>query len=118
MDSNAVPPTFPPPPTAPPLITPPSPSRPPKRGRGWMIFALILLVMLGFSMLVNFGQFLSAMVPVKGHNRNAGPRLEEVMLRDNDASDKIAVLDIDGIITGSATDQSAYSLVEVVQAQL
>jgi len=84
-----------------------------------MIFALILLVLLVLSVVLNFSQLVSRFTPMKGgYSRTAGPRLEEATLEDNDASDKIAVLRIDGIITSGAIDQSGYSMVDVVKAQL
>src|SRR4029077_15674443 len=104
MDSNASPPSFPPPPpfmAPPPIIVPPASPPPPKRGRGWMVFALILLVLLVVSMLANFGQLISGFAPARTtrHVRVAGPRLDEVLVEDNDAASKILVVDVDGIIT-------------------
>jgi len=105
----------------PPVITPPTPK--PRKSRGWMIFAIILLVVLLFSLLINFTQFVSH---VLNFNRNftgsithdAGPRLEEYLVKDNDEHDKIAVVTVDGIITGHAADQSGNSMVDVIKAQL
>jgi protease-4 len=119
MDSNQVPPVFPPPLNPPPVIVPPAQSRPPRRGRGWMVLALVLLVLLGLSVLGNLGQFAGDIVSVKGiHTRTAGPKLEEAVLEDNDAGNKIAVVDIDGIITSRGDDQSGYNMVDLVKAQL
>ncbi|MBC8096810.1 MAG: signal peptide peptidase SppA [Akkermansiaceae bacterium] len=125
MESNEVPPSFstPPPPPAfnppPPLITPQPQARQPKRGRGWMIVALVLLVFLGISMMLNFGQLASGFTHVKGpHNRTAGPRLDEAILEDNDASHKIVVIDVDGIITSRAMDQSGFTMVDLIKTQL
>ena len=119
MDSNQVPPVFPPPLNPPPVIVPPAQSRPPRRGRGWMVLALVLLVLLGLSVLGNLGQFAGDIVSVKGiHTRPAGPKLEEAVLEDNDAGNKIAVVDIDGIITSRGDDQNGYNMVDVVKAQL
>src|SRR5271165_3398040 len=55
----APPPAAPPPPplAPPPVIMPPSPPRPPRRGRGWMIFAFVLLALLVLSVLFNIGSF-------------------------------------------------------------
>jgi len=50
--------------------------------------------------------------------RPAGPRLEEVVTEDNDAAAKIAVVEIDGIITSRAMDQGGYNMVDVIKAQL
>ena len=44
--------------------------------------------------------------------------MEEVVTEDNDASTKIAVVDVDGIITSRAIDQSGYNMVDVIKAQL
>ena len=65
-----------------------------------MIFALVLLVLLGISVLFNLGHFMRGFVPVSVSRVHAvGPRLEEVTTEDNDASAKIAVVEVDGIIT-------------------
>jgi protease IV len=124
MDETTPPVT--PPPTftqPPPVIMPPSQPRPPRRGRGWMIFAIILLVLLGLSMLVNFSQFAGSVMRVgTGHAvssaRYAGPRLDETILEDNGAANKIAVVEVNGIITSSPLNQQGYSMVDVIKAQL
>src|ERR1700756_1440558 len=114
MDDAIPPATPPPPPPAftppPPVIVPPAQPRPVKRGRGWMIFAIILLVLLGLSMLVNFSQFAGSVMHVRSGGpvvsaRYAGPRLEEAVLEDNSSANKIAVIDVNGIITGSPMNQ-------------
>jgi protease-4 len=90
-----------------------------KGGRGWMIVALILFVLLAFSFLSNLGHFARNFVSSGGKRINsAGPRLEEVIIEDNDAANKIAVVDIKGVITSQAMDGSGYNLVDVVKAQL
>jgi len=112
----------PPPPLAPPPVITPPPSRP-RKGRGWMIFAIILLVVLAFSLFINFAQFISHALSFN-HNfaasitREVGPRLEECLLKDNDSRNKIAVVSVDGIITGSIADQAGYNMVDVIKAQL
>ena len=84
-----------------------------------MVFALILLVLLGLSMLFNVGHFMRGFVPVKvSRTREVGPRLEEVVTLDNDASTKIAVIDINGIITSRAMDQGGNNMVDVIKSQL
>ena len=86
-----------------------------------MIFALVLLVVLIVSVLANLGQWASSFTPMKGsyvHARLGGPKLEEVILEDNDAANKIAVVDVAGIITSSATDQGGFTMVDLIKAQL
>ncbi|HWI57231.1 MAG TPA: hypothetical protein VNZ22_08390, partial [Bacillota bacterium] len=122
MDANLpLPPasTPPPPPLAPPppLMTPPSPPPPPRRGRGWMILALVLLVLLLFSVLGNLSNFASSLTHSKStkYTRTIGPKLDEVIREDNDAANKIAVVQVDGIITGSMLEQGGVSMVELIR---
>jgi protease-4 len=52
-------------------------------------------------------------------SREAGPRLEESVLKDLNSDNKIAVIDIDGIITGEASQEDGgYSMVEIIKEQL
>jgi protease-4 len=126
METPPLPPNPAPPPlTPPPIITAPPPARS-RKSLGWMIFAIILLVLLAFSLLGNFTQFISHAFS-SGFSRSGfhtslarevGPRLEECLLQDNDARNKIAVVTVDGIITGYARDQAGNSMVDVIKAQL
>ena len=84
-----------------------------------MVFAIILLVLLGLSLFGNFSSIMSNLVFSKGkHIRSVGPRLEEVITEDNDASDKIAIIDVQGIITSRVIDSGGYSMVDLIKAQL
>jgi protease-4 len=124
MDNSFTSPGAPPSLLPPPVITPPPPSKP-RKSRGWMIVAIIVIVLLGFSLLGNFSQFVSHAF-TSGFNRNfknetareVGPKLDECMIENNDARNKIAVVTVDGIITGSTADQSGNSMVDVIKAQL
>jgi protease-4 len=128
MEENAPPPSYTPPPAAPPppppltpppVIVPPASTPPRRQGRGWMVVALVLLVLLGISVFANMSHFLSGLVPMKAaHSNSVGPRLEEVSTEDNGAASKIAVIGVDGIITDRALDQGGYNMVDVIKAQL
>ena len=88
-----------------------------------MIFALILLVLLGLSMLLNFGQLAGSVMRVGGSrsvasSRYVGPRLDENILEENSASTKIAVIDVKGIITDNPVSAEGYSMVDIIKAQL
>jgi len=84
-----------------------------------MVFALILLGLLLLSLLGNLSGMMGNLVSSKGkHIRAVGPKLEEVITEDNDAVDKIAVIEVQGIITSRGLDQSGYSMVELIKAQL
>jgi protease IV len=122
---DSTPPAAPPPPpyVPPPVIMPPNQPQRPKRGRGWMIFAIVLLVLLALSVLVNFSQLAGSVMRVSGsrsvsNSRYAGPRLDENVLEENGASTKIAVVDVKGIITDSPLSQQGYSMVDIIKAQL
>lgn len=84
-----------------------------------MILAIILLVMLGISMLYNLGNFAGRLLqPTAKYTRSTGPRLEEIVYEDNDSANKIAVVEVHGIIMSQSIDQGAYGIVEVIRAQL
>jgi protease IV len=112
----------PPPLIPPPVITPPPPSRPPKN-RGWMVVAIILIMLLGLSWLVIFGQAVSRKLIFDDGfktlgSREVGPKLEECVLENNDSHNKIAVITVDGIITSHTADQAGNTMVDVIKAQL
>jgi len=43
--------------------------------------------------------------------------LDEVITEDNDAANKIAVIEVDGIITSRSMDQGGYNMVDLIKAQ-
>jgi protease-4 len=122
MDTPPNQPEFVPPP---PVITPEPPSRPRKR-RGWMIAAIILFLLLGLSLLGNLTQFVSRALSFRhglrseafGTARDIGPKFDEYTLENNHSANKIAVLTVDGIITGHDRDEAGNNMVDVIQAQL
>jgi len=80
-------------------------------------------VLLAFSLLGNFTQFISHALNFNNGFKTAsarqiGPKLDEYVLEDNDARSKIAVVTVDGIISDSTADQSGNSMVDVIKAQL
>ncbi len=85
-----------------------------------MIVAIILFLLLGFSVLMNFSHLVGSVLGEGGlqSRRVAGPRLDEIVLEDNDAKAKLAVVPVEGIITSSMIDASGYSMVDVIKAQL
>ena len=89
-----------------------------------MIATIILFVLLVFSVFAIFTQFVSNAFSFNDGFRGAGitseigPRLEECMLEDHDAASKIAVIPVEGIITGQRTDGAGNSMVDVIRAQL
>jgi len=119
FSSPGVPPSLSPPP---PVITPPPPVKP-RRSWGWMIVSVILIVLLGFSLIGNVVQSFTHSLGGgfnrgKSLTRDAGPRLDEVTLEDNESKNKIAVVTVDGIITSHSADQAGNNMVDVIKAQL
>jgi len=117
--SAAAPPPFNSPPLnpPPPVISARQISPAPKKGRGWKIFALLLLGLLIVSVLLNATHFVNGLVDAGlSRVRPAGPKLEEMVLEDNDAHNKIAVIRVDGVISSELLD--GYDMVEVIKEQL
>ena len=103
----------------PPVITAPPPR--PGKSRGWMIVAIILIVILCLSVFINLTQFalhhLSSNLGATSENE-VGPQLQEAVLKDNHSDNKIAVISVDGVITSHDDDESGNNLVDVVKAEL
>ena len=126
METPPLPPSATPPPlTPPPVIT--APPVKPRRSWGWMIVAIILFALLAISLLGNFAQLFSRALNFGGGlnrgfrtttSRDLGPRLDEYVLEDNDSRRKIAVVEVDGIITGQSVDRAGNNMVDVIKAQL
>jgi protease-4 len=85
-----------------------------------MILAFVLFLLLAVSLLANFGQLASSLARISpgGSKRSTGPRLDEVTLKDNESRNKIAVVRIEGVITGSRIDGTPFNLTDVVKEQL
>ncbi|HZL43660.1 MAG TPA: signal peptide peptidase SppA [Verrucomicrobiae bacterium] len=121
MDNDQTPPAAPPPLRPPPVIAPAPQGDPARRGRGrgWMVLAIVLLALLGLSVLANLRHWAHGVISMgAGHTHLAGPKLDEVLIEDNDASAKLAVIDVNGIITSRMSDQGGYTMVDVVRAEL
>ena len=107
----------PPPPVIPPPIISARTSPRGGSGRGWRIFAVILLVLFALTFLGNF--FSDGRVAVK--SRRFGHKLErpleEIVVEERNSSAKIALIEVNGVISGDSLDRSGLTLVELVSAQ-
>jgi protease-4 len=113
----------PPPPLPPPPVIAPPPASRPRRSWGWIITSIVLAVLLGFAGLVIIGQSLTRSLTLNhgfktASAREVGPKLDECILEDNDARNKIAVITVDGIITSHTADDAGNNMVDVIKAQL
>jgi protease IV len=115
-----VPPSLPPAQPPPPLLSArPAQTSRPRRSLGWMIAALILFCLLCTSLLFHFsGLFKGVLAAGGGLSREAGPRLEEAVLKSSSSRNKIAVVSVEGIIMSGSVDGSGYNLVELMEEQL
>lgn len=105
-------------PQPPPLVkaVPVAPARA-RSGRGWKISTIVLAVVLAFTLIARMiGTVLDSIGSAEGVG--GSPHLQEVTLENHSSSDKIAVIPVEGIITGSARDGSGYSMVELIEDQL
>ena len=88
-----------------------------------MVTSIILIVLLGFAGLIIIGQFVAHSLSFN-HNfktasaREVGPKLEECILEDNDSQNKIAVITVNGVISGHDYDDNGNNQVDVIKAQL
>jgi len=91
-----------------------------------MIFALVVLGLLGISLFANLVQMAANNFTSRhgvgrgetfGSAREVGPKLEECSLDGNKSPNKIAVITVDGVISGQ-TDNEGNSAVEIIKAQL
>ena len=85
-----------------------------------MVLAVVLFILLGISMLYNLGNFAGNVLRGHGskYTRTAGPRLDEVVYEDNDAANKIVVIEVNGIISSGLGEQSSFNMVDLIKAQL
>lgn len=121
---SGIPPASPPPPPVyrsypQPAGGPASRSARSSSGTGWKIATILLGCFLALSLL---GNFLSAVVASFTSSptgpAHLGPHFQELVLEDNDARDKFAVISLEGVISGQAVDPSGYNLVDFVEDQL
>jgi len=119
--SNARSPTPPPPiiPAKPPsLSAPPPPPRSPRQGSGWLKVAVVIGILLLFSLLGNVRHWVHGLNARTKAGRQGHLRLEEVTYENNHSKNKIALLDISGIISSEAWDRSGNSLVDLISGEL
>jgi len=83
-----------------------------------MILAIVLFVLLLASLAGNVTHFIENTFMMKLSREQAvGPKLDEVVLEDNDSHNKVAVIRVEGIIS-SQFDDDGYDQVELIKEQL
>ena len=111
MDSN-VPPIQPP--TPPPIIV----TQPPRRrgGGGWMILSILLLGLLGLMMFGSVVSFFIGEQTMTG--TQSGRFFEEITVENPGAPDKIAIVDVRGMITSEPWNPDGRGMVDLIADQL
>jgi protease-4 len=119
MDDQPPPhqPPLPPPLAPPPIIY----SSPPARSGCsvvWKILALVFLALLCVSVFGHLLNFSRAVIPRSRALTDRNRSLDEVVLEQTNSDDKIAVISVDGVISGQDDDRTGMNLVEFVSEQL
>jgi protease-4 len=117
---NAPPASPPPPPLAPPPIIPPQPTPPPsgRSGAVWKVLAMVFLLLFILSLATNFLNISRSVIPRGRAMTDRTRTLEEVVLRQTNSDNKIAVVDVDGVITSGEVDRSDLNMVDYISEQL
>jgi protease-4 len=127
-ESAGAPPGSPPPPsplTPPPVIRkppqPPPPLMMPPRPRSSAIWKVLTVVFLGLfvlSLLLNFAGLSRSVLPRSRATMDRLRNLEEVAISSTNSDNKIAVMEVDGIITSGEFDRSGVDMVQFIKDQL
>ncbi|NLH73339.1 MAG: signal peptide peptidase SppA [Verrucomicrobia bacterium] len=121
-DGGSPPPVPPVVPTPPRLSAPPpvsTPARQKKSRRTWVYVVLGFLAILVLIVVIGLGQIMSGFVTFGGiEELESGPALREVMIENNHADAKLAVVDIQGIIGSAYFTGDEYDIAELVRRQL
>lgn len=118
---GGTPPPTPAPPVAPqpppPIIIAPPPQK--SSGSGWKIFCVVLLVLLlgsiGLHALTFAGSLLSGVTTA---GAQSGMNFHEVVVDNPHAHDKIAILEVKGMISSEPWSRGGKSLADVIEDQL
>jgi protease-4 len=115
------------PPVLPPSSRPPNPGgppgpTPPRRRHTWQ-WALAAVAFVGFALLLVLAYFVdtlggAAVSRASAHSVASHEALREVVIEPASTRDKVAVVDIQGVITSSPMDYQGNNLVSYVEEQL
>jgi protease-4 len=115
---DAPPMSPPPPPVAPPPIIPPAPAPQGRPGGAWKALALVFLVLFIVSLLTNFLNVSRSVIPRTHASVERTRGLEEVVTQHTNSDNKIAVVEVSGIIGSSQIDGSEMTMVDFINEQL
>ncbi len=104
----------------PPPLPPPRPSGSSGKAWLWLLFILVLIGGLALAGLVVVFEMMdgSDLGTLASRSSSARPHLHEVLVKAADTRDKIAVIDVDGVISGDPVDYQGTTLVSHIEDQL
>ena len=121
-ESTGAPPGSSPPPLPPVIRTAPPPlaMAPPRTSSGalWKILTVVFLVLFVFSFLANFAGVSRTVLPRGRVMADRVRNLEEVTIASTNSDNKIAVIDVDGIISSGEIDRTGVDMVQYIKDQL
>lgn len=104
---------------SPPVIAAPVYARPPKQGNGWKILAILLILVLVGLIFTRVGMRVSRSLAGSGKPvRERETRMEEILVENKSSENKIAVIDVDGIISSELAGRSGKNMVDAISDQL
>jgi protease IV len=119
--STPLPPVTPPPVIPKPPHTPPLLTMPPSRQRSnivWKILTLVFVALFVLSLLTNLTGVSRSVIP---HSRALADRsrnLEEIMISSTNSDNKIALIEVNGIISSGEIDREGIDMVQSIKDQL
>jgi protease-4 len=120
--ANPPPPPVTPPPVigTPPLRTPPPLSLPPRPRSGaiWKVLTVVFLGLLVVSLLCNFAGFSRVVIPRSRSLIDRSRNLEEVVIQATNSDHKIALVEVEGIISSGELDRAGVDMVQNIKDQL
>ncbi|HEY3863252.1 MAG TPA: signal peptide peptidase SppA [Verrucomicrobiae bacterium] len=84
----------------------------------WKILSILFLALFVLSLIVNFSGFGRAVLPHSRASYDRNRNLEEVSLVSTNSDNKIAVIDVAGVISGGEVDRTGMDMVEYIRDQL
>jgi protease-4 len=120
-ESGTTPPVTPPPVIPTPHQAPPPLTLPPPRPRSsviWKILTVVFLALFVISLLYNLAGFSRGVFPHPRAMTDRNQNLEEIMVSATNSDNKIALIDVDGIISSGEIDRSGVDMVQYIKDQL
>ncbi len=84
----------------------------------WKVLTVVFLVLFGLSLLANFAGFSHSVIPRNRAMMDRVRNLEEVSISSTNSDNKIAVIDVDGVISSGEIDRSGEDMVQFIKDQL